>query len=50
MADGAYRTIALNLLRAASSKWAGETPMTERSMAVDHTITVAPETLLQKPP
>ncbi len=42
--------IALNLLRAASSKWAEETPMTERSMAADHTITVSPETLLRKPP
>ena len=42
--------IALNLLGAASSKWADQTPMTERSMAADHTITVAPETLLQNPP
>ena len=42
--------IALNLLRAASSKWADATPMTERSMAVDHTIKVSPETLLRKPP
>lgn len=42
--------ISLNLLRAASPHWTDQTPMTERSMAADHTITVAPETLLQKPP
>jgi len=42
--------ISLNLLRAASPLWTDQTPMTLRSMAADHTITVAPETLLQKPP
>ena len=42
--------ISLNLLRAASVHWSDDTPMTLRSMAADHTITVAPETLLQNPP
>ena len=43
-------SILLNLLRAASPLWGDETPMTLRSMAVEHTISVAPETLIRKPP
>ena len=42
--------ISLNLLRAASPLWTDHTPMTLRSMAADHTITVAPQTIFQKPP
>ncbi len=42
--------ISMNLLRARSPRWTDQTPMTLRSMATDHTITVAPETLLRKPP
>lgn len=42
--------ISLNLLRTASPDWTDQTPMTLRSMAVEYTITSAPDTLLQKPP
>jgi hypothetical protein len=42
--------IAMNLLRATSSRWTDETPMTRRSMAADYAITVAPESVLHKPP
>lgn len=42
--------VAMNLLRASSSRWTDATPITRRSMALDYTITAAPDTLLQKPP
>ena len=42
--------IAMNLLRARSSRWTDDTPMPRRSMAADHAITVAPQAVLRKPP
>ncbi len=42
--------ISLNLLRTAAPDWTDQTPMTLRSMAVEYTITSAPDTLLQRPP
>ena len=42
--------ISLNLLRTASPLWTERTPITQRSLAAGHTLTAAPETLLQKPP
>ena len=38
--------IALNLLRTATPLWRDRTPMTQRSIVAEHTLTVAPETLL----
>ena len=43
-------TSSLNLLRTASPLWTDRTPMMQRSIAAGHTLTAAPETLLQKPP
>jgi hypothetical protein len=43
-------SISLNLLRTATALCGDETPMTLRSPAAEHTISVAPETLIQKPP
>ena len=40
--------ISMNLLRASSTRWTDATPMTRRSMAVDHTITVAPGQVLSR--
>ena len=42
--------ISLNLLRTASPLWTDQMPMTLRSIVAGHTLTAAPETLLQKPP
>jgi hypothetical protein len=42
--------ISLNLLRTASPLWTDHTPMTLRSIAADYAVTIAPETLVQKPP
>jgi len=42
--------ISMNLLRARSPCWTDTTPMTRRSMAVDYTLTAAPETMLRGPP
>jgi predicted transposase YbfD/YdcC len=43
-------SIAMNLLRAAPPCWTELTWMPGRSMAVDYTLTAAPETVLRKPP
>ncbi len=40
----------IRIVKAASPCRTDHMPMTLRSMAADHTITVAPETLPQKPP
>ena len=42
--------IAMNLLRASCRRWTDEAPITRRSMAVDHAITVAPDTVPRRPP
>jgi hypothetical protein len=43
-------SISLNLLRTASPRWTDATPVTKRSMAVDHAVTVAPQELVPAPP
>ena len=42
--------ISLNLLRTSSPRWNDRTPMTQRSIIAEHTLTTTPETLLQRPP
>lgn len=42
--------ISLNLLRTASPDWKDKTPMTQRSIIAEHTLTTTPDTLIQRPP
>jgi predicted transposase YbfD/YdcC len=41
--------IALNLLRTATPLWRNRTPMTQRSIIAEHTLTATPAALLQTP-
>jgi len=42
--------ISLNLLRTSSPRWNDRTPMTQRSIIAEHTLTTTPDTLLHRPP
>jgi hypothetical protein len=41
--------ISLNLLRTSSTRWKDRTPMTQRSLIAEYTLTAIPATLLQTP-
>ena len=41
--------ISLNLLRTSSSRWTDRTPITQRSIVAEYTLTAIPATLLQTP-